>query len=73
MAIEKNPNDQIQKQDVDETNIIPVDFTAMNSEQVNFEIDPDTGEIEVEFSFENSMNELPEDSENEFYENLARS
>lgn len=71
MAIEKNPNDQIQKQDVDETNIIPVDFTAMNSEQVNFEIDPDTGEIEVEFSFEGSMNELPEDSENEFYENLA--
>ena len=68
MAVEKNPNEQMEQ----ETNVIPVDFATMNSEQVNFEIDPDTGEIEVEFSFEgSSMNELPEDSEDEFYENLV--
>ena len=68
MAVEKNPNEQMEQ----ETNVIPVDFATMNNEQVNFEIDPDTGEIEVEFNFEgSSMNELPEDSENEFYENLV--
>ena len=68
MAVEKNPNEQMEQ----ETNVIPVDFATMNNEQVNFEIDPDTGEIEVEFNFEgSSMNELPEDSEDEFYENLV--
>ena len=67
MAIEKNPNDKIEQTE----NVIPVDFSAMSSEQVNFELDPDTGEIEVEFNYEESMNELPEDSEDAFYENLA--
>ena len=67
MAIEKNPNDKIEQTE----NVIPVDFSTMSSEQVNFELDPDTGEIEVEFNYEGSMNELPEDSEDAFYENLA--
>jgi len=67
MAIEKNPNDKIEQTE----NVIPVDFSTMSSEQVNFELDPDTGEIEVEFNYEESMNELPEDSEDAFYENLA--
>lgn len=67
MAVEKNPNEQMEQ----DTNVIPVNFAAMNTESVNFELDPDTGEIEVEFDFEGSVEELPEDSENEFYENLV--
>ena len=66
MAIEKNPNDQIPQ----EENIIEVDFTAINPEKVNFEVDSETGEIEVEFNFDNS-NELPENMSSEFYSNLA--
>lgn len=67
MAVEKNPNEQMEQ----DTNVIPVNFATMNTESVNFELDPDTGEIEVEFDFEGSVEELPEDSENEFYENLV--
>jgi len=66
MAIEKNPNDQIPQ----EENVIAVDFTAIDPEKVNFELDSETGEIEVEFNFDNS-NELPEDVDSEFYANLA--
>ena len=66
MAIEKNPNNQIPQ----EENVIAVDFTAIDPEKVNFELDSETGEIEVEFNFDNS-NELPEDVDSEFYANLA--
>ena len=68
MAIEKNPNDQIPSSD----NVIPVNFDAAASENVNFEIDPDTGEIEVEFSMEDDSMEIEFDmEEGEFYQNLA--
>jgi len=70
MAIEKNPNDQIPSSD----NVIPVNFDPEASEKVNFEIDPDTGEIEVEFSMEDDSMEIEFDmEEGEFYENLAES
>ncbi len=70
MAIEKNPNDQMQTSD----NVIPVNFDQESSENVNFQVDPDTGEIEVEFSMEDGSMEIEFEMEGgEFYENLAES
>ena len=47
MAIEKNPNDSINQE-----NVIEVNFAAEQvPENVNFEVDPATGEIEVDFNF----------------------
>jgi len=70
MAIEKNPNDQMETSD----NVIPVNFDQESSENVNFQVDPDTGEIEVEFSMEDGSMEIEFEMEGgEFYENLAES
>jgi len=69
MAIEKNPDDQIPSD-----NVIPVNFEQESSENVNFQVDPDTGEIEVEFSMEDDSMEIEFEMEGgEFYENLAES
>ena len=66
MAIEKNPNDSI-----DQENIITVDFASEQTpENVNFEVDPTTGEIEVDFNFDPDLQE-EDDGTAEFYGNLA--
>ena len=71
MAIEKNPNDVISEDD----NIIQ--FNTPESESVSYEVDPDTGEVEVEFSMDDSIFDGVEveameyGEEGSFYENLA--
>jgi len=66
MAIEKNPNDSI-----DQENVIEVNFAAEKvPENVNFEIDPATGEIEVDFNFDPDL-EDDDDGTSEFYDNLV--
>lgn len=66
MAIEKNPNDSI-----DQENVIEVNFAAEQvPENVNFEVDPATGEIEVDFNFDPDF-QKEDDSTAEFYGNLA--
>jgi hypothetical protein len=66
MAIEKNPNDSI-----DQENVIEVNFaTEQVPENVNFEVDPATGEIEVDFNFDPDLQE-EDDGTAEFYGNLA--
>ena len=45
MAVEKNPNEE-----KNQTNIINLDLEKeKRTDNVNFEIDPETGELEVEF------------------------
>ena len=66
MAIEKTPNDSI-----DQENVIEVNFaTEQVPENVNFEVDPATGEIEVDFNFDPDLQE-EDDGTAEFYGNLA--
>ena len=66
MAIEKNPNDSINQE-----NVIEVNFAAEQvPENVNFEVDPATGEIEVDFNFDPDLQE-EDDGTAEFYGNLA--
>ena len=68
MAVEKNPNKEKSKD-----NIINLDLEKENrSENVNFELDPETGELEVEFSDDANI-EDEEEEEGTFYENLADS
>jgi len=68
MAVEKNPNKEKSKD-----NIINLDLEKENrSENVNFELDPETGELEVEFSEDVNI-EDDEEEEGTFYENLADS
>ena len=68
MAVEKNPNKEKSKD-----NIINLDLEKENrSENVNFELDPETGELEVEFSDDANI-EDEEEEEGSFYENLADS
>ena len=65
MAVEKNPNEGKEK-----ANIINLDMEKeKRSDNVNFEVDPETGELEIEFSAEEIEEEVEEP--NEFYENLA--
>ena len=65
MAVEKNPNEG---KDID--NIINLDLEKeKRSDNVNFEVDPETGEIDIEFTAEEMEEELEEQSD--FYENLA--
>ena len=49
MATEKNPNDPINSENVIQLNIEQKEEDFPN---VNFEVDPDTGELEVEFTSE---------------------
>ena len=66
MAVEKNPNEEKSKD-----NIINLDLEKeKRTDNVNFEIDPETGELEIEFTSEESMQQ-EEESKEDFYENLA--
>ena len=66
MAVEKNPSEEKTK-----NNIIKLDLEKENrSDNVNFELDPETGELEVEFGSDMSL-ESEEEEEGTFYENLA--
>lgn len=56
MAIEKNPNDPISKENVIQLNIEnqeELDFPG-----VNFEVDPETGDLEVEFETEFDLTDV---------------
>ena len=65
MAVEKNPNEGKEK-----ANVINLDMEKeKGSDNVNFEVDPETGELEIEFNAEEIEEEVEES--NEFYENLA--
>ena len=65
MAVEKNPNEGKEK-----ANVINLDMEKeKRSDNVNFEVDPETGELEIEFNAEEVEEEVEEP--NEFYENLA--
>ena len=65
MAVEKNPNEGKEK-----ANVINLDMEKeKRSDNVNFEVDPETGELEIEFNAEEIEEEVEEP--NEFYENLA--
>jgi hypothetical protein len=73
MAIEKNPNDPISKENVIQLNIEnqeELDFPG-----VNFEVDPETGDLEVEFETEFDLTDVDNivefNIEDEFYTNLA--
>ena len=66
MAVEKNPNEE-----KNQANIINLDLEKeKRTENVNFELDPETGELEVEFG---ELDFDPEEAEvaATFYENLA--
>ena len=66
MAVEKNPSEEKTKD-----NIIKLDLEKENrSDNVNFELDPETGELEVEFG---QLDFDPEEAKvaATFYENLA--
>jgi hypothetical protein len=65
MAVEKNPNEEIAQD-----NVINLDIQKENTmNNVSFELDPDTGELEVEF--ESDIVEEIEEEQGTFYENLA--
>src|SRR6056300_538860 len=65
MAVEKNPNEEIAQ-----NNVINLDIQKENvMDNVSFELDPETGELEVEF--ESDIVEETEEEEGTFYENLA--
>ena len=72
MATEKNPNDPINSENVIQLNIEQKQEDFPN---VNFEVDPDTGELEVEFTSEFDLadvdNVVEFNIEDEFYSNLA--
>lgn len=73
MAVEKNPNDSTESENI-------IDFNATKeqlSDNVNIEIDPETGEMEIEFQPEMELSDVDniiqfEDyTDSNFYENLA--
>ena len=72
MATEKNPNDPINSENVIQLNIEQKEEDFPN---VNFEVDPDTGELEVEFTSEFDLSDVDNvvefNIEDEFYSNLA--
>ena len=72
MATEKNPNDPINSENVIQLNIEQNEEDFPN---VNFEVDPSTGELEVEFTSEFDLSDVDNviefNIEDEFYSNLA--
>ena len=72
MATEKNPNDPINSENVIQLNIEQKEEDFPN---VNFEVDPSTGELEVEFTSEFDLSDVDNviefNIEDEFYSNLA--
>lgn len=73
MAIEKNPNDPISKENVIQLNI--ENQEELDFPSVNFEVDPETGDLEVEFETEFDLTDVDNivefNIEDEFYSNLA--
>lgn len=73
MAIEKNPNDPISKENVIQLNI--ENQEELDFPSVNFEVDPETGDLEVEFETEFDLSDVDNivefNIEDEFYTNLA--
>lgn len=67
MATEKNPYEQIQQAD----NVVQIKVDEPVSANVSYEVDPETGEVEVDFSAEGEDIEVEVEIETEFYENLA--
>jgi hypothetical protein len=72
MATEKNPNEPNNSENVIQLNIEQNEEDFPN---INFEVDPDTGELEVEFTSEFDLadvdNVIEFNIEDEFYSNLA--
>ena len=69
MATEKNPNDPNNTDNVIE---LSIQRDEENFPDVNFEVDPDTGDLDVEFNAEMELGEVVEfNIEDEFYTNLA--
>ena len=66
MATEKNPYDQIPSD-----NVVQIKVDEPVSANVSYEVDPETGEVEVDFSAEGSEIEVEIEVESEFYENLV--
>ena len=72
MATEKNPNEPNNSENVIQLNI---EQNKEDFPNVNFEVDPDTGELEVEFTSEFDLSDVDNviefNIEDEFYSNLA--
>ncbi len=66
MATEKNPYDQIPTD-----NVIQIKAEDPMSANVSYQVDPETGEVEVDFQAEGSEIEVEIEIESEFYENLV--
>jgi hypothetical protein len=66
VATEKNPYDQIPTD-----NVVQIKVDEPMSANVSYEVDPETGEVEVDFSAEGSEIEVEIEVESEFYENLV--
>ena len=66
MATEKNPYDQIPTD-----NVIQIKAEEPMSANVSYQVDPETGEVEVDFQAEGAEIEVEIEIETEFYENLA--
>ena len=70
MAIEKNPNDTVPNVS---DNIIQLSINQ-ESEDVGFEVDPETGEVEIMFTPEGEISmDVEMDINSDFYANLAES
>jgi hypothetical protein len=71
MAIEKNPND-VMPEGMD--NIIQLNINQESEDNVSYEVDPETGEVEVSFSPEGEMYEMEMEvgfDVEGFYDNLV--
>ena len=71
MAIEKNPNDIIPEA---MDNIIQLNINQESEDNVSYEVDPETGEVEVSFSPEGEMFEMEMEVDFDvegFYDNLV--
>ena len=66
MATEKNPYDQIPTD-----NVIQIKAEEPMSANVSYQVDPETGEVEVDFQTEGAEIEVEIEIETEFYENLV--
>jgi len=66
MATEKNPYDQMPTD-----NVVQIRVDEPTEANVSYNVDPETGEIEIDFMAEGDEIEVEIEIETEFYENLA--
>ena len=66
MATEKNPYEQIPTD-----NVVQIKVDEPVSANVSYEVDPETGEVEVDFSAEGSDINIEVEVESDFFENLV--